>query len=170
MTSRARTRKRIIITCVIAYILCGCRQSQTPRVSSRRQLDWFWTKLPVLSRITILQRRSSSENVQGRASPGCPSALPSTLFNSSTPELKISSGCNFSVVQVRVDNVDLPWGLKLKSGGRKRPFGKRVFGSRSSSKNGWINASNCIRKTRSNVSYGLHKTESIQIQGSNSII
>ena len=37
----------------------------------------------------------------------------------------------------------LPWALKLNNGGRKRPLGRRVFGSRSSSKNGWIKASNC---------------------------
>jgi hypothetical protein len=41
----------------------------------------------------------------------------------------------------------IPWGLKLNSGGRKRPLGRRVFGSLSSSKNGWINASNWKKKT-----------------------
>lgn len=32
----------------------------------------------------------------------------------------------------------------MKSGGRRRPFGRRVLGLRRSSKNGWIKASNCI--------------------------
>jgi len=36
-----------------------------------------------------------------------------------------------------------PWDLKLKSGGRGRPLGRRVFGSLSSSKKGWMQASNC---------------------------
>lgn len=36
------------------------------------------------------------------------------------------------------------WGLKLNNGGRKRPFGSRVLGSRSSSKKGWIKASNAV--------------------------
>ena len=36
---------------------------------------------------------------------------------------------------------NIPCGLKLKRGGRKRPFGRRVLGSRSSSKNGWTSAS-----------------------------
>lgn len=40
----------------------------------------------------------------------------------------------------------IPWGLKLNSGGRKRPFGRRVFESRSSSKNEWPNASNCMHR------------------------
>lgn len=35
-----------------------------------------------------------------------------------------------------------PGALKLKSGGRGRLFGSRVFGSLSSSKKGWIQASN----------------------------
>jgi len=36
----------------------------------------------------------------------------------------------------------VPCGLKLKSGGSGRPLGRRVFGSLSSSNNGWIQASN----------------------------
>lgn len=39
--------------------------------------------------------------------------------------------------------LNLPWGLKLKSGGSGRPFGSRVLGSLSSSKKGWMQASNC---------------------------
>jgi hypothetical protein len=56
-------------------------------------------------------------------------------------------------------------GLKLKRWGRERPFGNRAFGSRSSSKNGWINASNAVhrrfgeycrsRETRSTASDGI---------------
>lgn len=33
--------------------------------------------------------------------------------------------------------------LKLKRGGKERPFGSRALGSRSSSKKGWAHASNC---------------------------
>jgi hypothetical protein len=85
-------KKRIIITCIVAYIPRGCRQFQTPQVSSRRQLDWFWTNLQaVLWQITILQRRIASEHVQGWASPWCPLAPPSTLFKSNTPKLQVSS-------------------------------------------------------------------------------
>ena len=36
---------------------------------------------------------------------------------------------------------DIPWGLKLKRGGKGRPLGRRVLGSRSSSKNGCTIAS-----------------------------
>jgi len=46
------------------------------------------------------------------------------------------------------NSMNLPLGLKLKRWGRERPFGKREFGSRSSSKNGWTNASNCQREKK----------------------
>lgn len=42
-----------------------------------------------------------------------------------------------------IPKINVPWDLKLNSGGRKRPVGKRAFGSRSSSKKGCVNASNC---------------------------
>lgn len=41
-----------------------------------------------------------------------------------------------------IDEKERPAGLKLKSGGSGRPLGSRVLGSRSSSKNGWMQASN----------------------------
>jgi hypothetical protein len=42
----------------------------------------------------------------------------------------------------------LPCGLKLKSGGNGRPLGKRQLGSRSSSKKGCTQASNCIQPNK----------------------
>ena len=44
------------------------------------------------------------------------------------------SGINFATISTGIPFSSL--GLKLKRGGRKRPFGRRVFGSRSSSKKG----------------------------------
>lgn len=41
----------------------------------------------------------------------------------------------------------IPWGLKLKSGGRGRPLGSLVLGSLNSSKKGWTQASNCNATT-----------------------
>lgn len=37
----------------------------------------------------------------------------------------------------------LPWGVKLNNGGSGRPFGRLVFGSRRSLKNGCAHAANC---------------------------
>lgn len=72
-----------------------------------------------------------------------------TPFNSEYKIMRILTRYN---VKQEKENVGLvvfknfiPRGLKLKSGGRKRPFGRRVFRSRSSSKKGWVKASNCIK-------------------------
>ena len=42
--------------------------------------------------------------------------------------------------------------LKLKSAGKGRPFGRRAFGSRSSSKKGCAHASNCDPKVNCPIS------------------
>ena len=41
----------------------------------------------------------------------------------------------------------LTWGLKLKRGGRGRPLGRRVLGSRSSSKKGCTHASSAVQRS-----------------------
>lgn len=57
------------------------------------------------------------------------------LACSGTSFTKISAGTFFNSC-----------GLKLNRGGKKRPFGRRVVGSRSSSKKGWTNASKAVHR------------------------
>lgn len=50
---------------------------------------------------------------------------------------------NPKTVITQKDGEQLTSSLKLKSGGKGRPLGKRAWGSRSSSKKGWAQASSC---------------------------
>lgn len=49
---------------------------------------------------------------------------------------------------IAYSKINIPWDLKLNSGGRNRPFGKREFGSRSSSKKGCVKASNYTTQSK----------------------
>jgi len=60
-----------------------------------------------------------------------------------SPELLMKIYDHQSTNTTAYSKINIPWGLKLNSGGRKRPVGKRAFGSRSSSKKGWVKQSNC---------------------------
>lgn len=99
-------------------------------------LHWFTTR----------GKGTASEHAQESISLEPPPVLPSALDHQCHEAEQISLMLNtidkqgifcFKVIVI-------PWGLKLKSGGRKRPFGRRVFGSRSSSKKECVKASNCI--------------------------
>lgn len=102
------------------------------------------------NQITNQGRHTVFLHAQGSASPTYPGAHPSVLIKKQpTIPFKTKHAINRRKKEIsrrfHSSKSSLPWGLKLNNGGRKRPFGSRVLGSRSSSKKGWIKASNCIK-------------------------
>lgn len=85
------------------------------------------------------------------------------FFNSSNWPLllliiKKAACCNRNIIEFQIQ-LNSPWGLKLKSGGRGRPFGRRVFGSLNSSKKGWMQASNCSTNVEKQLCFRAKETQ-----------
>lgn len=99
---------------------------------------WYTSHL-----ITTLQRDTASQHAPGSILTTPQLALLLVLIRSS----KSTQSEYRTILRKKSRSIEektiRPLDLKLNSGGRNRPLGKRALGSRNSSKKGWIRASSC---------------------------